>query len=563
MTTELLGIILIFLVSLGLAWPLGKYLSRVFTDQPTFLDFLHPLEEKLLRFAGVNPSYSMDWKQNAKALLGLNLVFFFFAFLFLVIQGSHPFWNPVQLGNWEPTLAFNTAVSFVTNTNLQHYSGETGASYFTQLIVFCWLQFVSAGTGIAACALLFQGLKNDRTSQLGNFYKLFVKSCTRILLPLAVVVSLLLMLGGTPVTFEGLQEVTTLEGQKVNVASGPVAPMVAIKQLGTNGGGFFGPNSTHPLENPSYFTNLVENISILLIPMALVFAFGFFLNRKKLAILFMAVMTFLFLSFVAISVIQEQQGNPLLRELGLAQSPNREGKELRLGSMASSFWGVSTTSTSNGSVNSMHDSHSPLSGGIFLLDMMINAIYGGVGVGFINFFLYVIVAVFIAGQMIGRTPDFLGKKVEAPEIKLASLVILLHPFLILAGTALASYSLSLDPELGWLKNPSYHGFSEILYENTSAAANNGSGFEGLGDNTPFWNLLTGIIMLLGRFLPIIGPLALVGSLSFKKSIPQSSGSLKPESMAFGVVLLAVILIVTALSFFPALALGPIADYFSI
>jgi K+-transporting ATPase ATPase A chain len=563
MTTELLGILLIFLASLGLAWPLGKYITRVFTDQSTFLDFLNPLEEKLLRLAGINSSYSMDWKQNTKALLGLNLVFFFFAFLFLLLQGAHPFWNPVQLGNWEPTLAFNTAVSFVTNTNLQHYSGETGASYFTQLIVFCWLQFVSAGTGIAACALLFQGLKNDRTSQLGNFYKLFVKSCTRILLPLAVIVSLLLILGGTPVTFEGLREVTTLEGQKINVASGPVAPMVAIKQLGTNGGGFFGPNSAHPFENPSYFTNVVENVSILLIPMALVFTFGFFLNRKKLALLFMGVMTLLFLSFVAISVIEELKGNPSLRTLGLASSPNLEGKELRFGSMASSFWGVSTTSTSNGSVNSMHDSHTPLSGGIFLLDMMINAIYGGVGVGFINFFLYVIVAVFIAGQMIGRTPDFLGKKIEAAEIKLASLIILLHPFLILAGTALASYSLSLDPDLGWLKNPSYHGFSEILYENTSAAANNGSGFEGLGDNTPFWNLLTGITMLLGRFLPIIGPLALVGSLSFKKSIPQSSGSLKPESLAFGVVLLAVILIVTALSFFPALALGPIADYFSI
>ncbi|HSF54945.1 MAG TPA: potassium-transporting ATPase subunit KdpA, partial [Algoriphagus sp.] len=535
MTTELLGIILIFLASLALAWPLGKYMVRVFTDQQTFLDFLNPIEEKFLRFAEINPSYSMDWKQNAKALLGLNLVFFFFAFLFLLIQNSHPFWNPVQLGNWEPTLAFNTAVSFVTNTNLQHYSGETGASYFTQLMVFGWLQFVSAGTGIAACALIFQGLKNDKTSQLGNFYKLFLRSCTRILLPLAILVSLILVIGGTPVTFEGLQEVTTLEGEKVNVATGPVAPMVAIKQLGTNGGGFFGPNSTHPLENPSYLTNVVENISILLIPMALVFGFGFYLDRKKLAVLFMSVMTFLFLTFVVISIVQEQQGNPLLRELGLAQSPNLEGKELRFGSMASSFWGVSTTSTSNGSVNSMHDSHSPLSGGIFMLDMMINAIYGGVGVGFINFFVYVIVAVFIAGQMIGRTPDFLGKKIEAPEIKLASLVILLHPFLILAGTALSAYSLSLDPELGWLNNPSYHGFSEILYENTSAAANNGSGFEGLSDNTPFWNLLTGIIMLLGRFLPIIGPLALIGSLSFKKSIPQSSGSLRPESLAFGVV----------------------------
>ncbi|MDN4165709.1 potassium-transporting ATPase subunit KdpA [Cytophagales bacterium LB-30] len=563
MNTEILGVILIFLLSVALAWPLGKYMVKVFRGDKTWSDFMSPLERLVFKLSGIDPNQPMDWKQNLKALLGINIFFFLFAFIALAFQSLHPFWNPVGIGNWEPTLAFNTAVSFTTNTNLQHYSGETGASYFTQLLVFCWLQFVSAATGIAACALLFQGLKNKTGSNLGNFYNLMMKSCTRILLPLAIVLSLILTINGSTTNFDGLQEVTTLEGETIQVAGGPTAPMVAIKQLGTNGGGYFGPNSTHPFENPNYLTNIAENIAILLIPMALVFAFGFYLNRKKLAMLFFAVMSILFIAFVAISVSEEMNGNPAFTEMGLAANQsNMEGKEVRFGPAASSLWGVSTTATSNGSVNSMHDSHTPLSGGIFLLDMMINAVYGGVGVGFINFFVFVIVAVFIAGQMIGRTPDLLGKKIEAREVKIAALVVILHPLLILVGTALASYGIVQNPEYGWLNNPSFHGFSEMLYENTSAAANNGSGFEGLGDNTQFWNILTGIIMLLGRYLPIIGPLAIVGSLAAKKPVPTTSGSLQLDSPAFGAVLISVILIVAALAFFPALALGPLAEYFT-
>lgn len=563
MNTEILGVILIFLLSAGLAWPLGKYMVKVFRGDKTWSDFMSPLERFVFKLAGIDPNQPMDWKQNLKALLGINIFFFLFAFLAMVLQSTH-FWNPVGIGNWEPTLAFNTAVSFTTNTNLQHYSGETGASYFTQLLVFSWLQFVSAATGIAACALLFQGLKNKTGSNLGNFYNLMMKSATRILLPLAIVLSLILTINGSTTNLDGLKEVTTLEGETIQVAGGPTAPMVSIKQLGTNGGGFFGPNSTHPFENPNYLTNISENVAILLIPMALVFAFGFFLQRKRLAMLFFGVMSILFIAFVSISVSAEMGGNPNFTELGLAaDQSNMEGKEVRFGPAASSMWGVSTTSTSNGSVNSMHDSHTPISGGIFMLDMFINAIYGGVGVGFINFFVFVVVAVFIAGQMIGRTPDLLGKKIEAREVKIAALVVILHPFLILVGTALASYGIVQNPDYGWLNNPSYHGFSEMLYENTSASANNGSGFEGLGDNTPFWNILTGIIMLLGRYLPIIGPLAIVGSLATKKSVPTTSGSLQLESPAFGAVLLSVILIVAALAFFPALALGPLAEYFTL
>ncbi len=564
MNTEFNGVLLIFLASVLLAWPLGRYIAKVFSGQRVWTDFMNPFENRLLRLAGVNPEQSMDWKGNMKALLALNLGFFLVSYLFLALQGLHPFWNPNGFGNWEPTLAFNTAVSFTTNTNLQHYSGETGASYFTQLMVFCWLQFVSAATGIAALALLFQGLKNKSAANLGNFWALFLKSSTRILLPLSIAVAVFLVFRGAPADFRGLQEITTLEGETQKVAGGPVAPMVAIKQLGTNGGGFFGPNSTHPFENPDYLTNAAETFSILLIPIALVFAFGFYLNRRKLAILIFGVMTLLFLSFNAVSITQEMKGNPAMEKMGLAEQPNLEGKEMRFGPVASAFWGVATTSTSNGSVNSMHDSHTPLSGGVYLVDMFINAVYGGVGVGFINFFVYLIIAVFIAGLMIGRTPEFMGKKIEAREVKIATLVVILHPFLILVGTAIAAFAATENPDLAaaWLKNPSFHGFSEMAYEFTSASANNGSGFEGLGDNTPFWNIMTGLVMLLARFLPIVGPIAIAGSLAAKKAIPESGGTLKLESMAFSAVLLGVILIVAALSFFPVLALGPIAEFLS-
>ncbi|HNC13362.1 MAG TPA: potassium-transporting ATPase subunit KdpA, partial [Cyclobacteriaceae bacterium] len=427
----------------------------------------------------------------------------------------------------------------------------------------CFLQFVSAATGIAAMALLFKGIMQRQVSDLGNFYVLFLKSCTRILLPISIVVAIFLVFRGTPSTFEGSARIVSLQGDTVNVARGPVATMVAIKQVGTNGGGYFGPNSTHPFENPDYLTNAVENFAILIIPIALVFAFGYYIRKPKVGYSFFAAMTFVFVSFVAVTVYFESKGNPMITEMGIDNSAgSMEGKEVRLGPAASALWGVSTTSTSNGSVNSMHDSQTPLSGGVYTLDMMINAIYGGVGVGFINFFVFVIIAVFISGLMVGRTPELLGKKIEAKEVKIAALVAILHPLLILTGTAIASYVQSNNPDIGWLANPSFHGFSEMLYEFTSSAANNGSGFEGLGDATPFWNILCGLCMLFGRFIPIIGPLAIAGSLAGKKYVPEGAGTLKIESPAFIAVLLSVIIIIAALSFFPALALGPLAEYFS-
>jgi potassium-transporting ATPase potassium-binding subunit len=412
-------------------------------------------------------------------------------------------------------------------------------------------------------ALLFKGIVQRQSTELGNFYQLFLKSCTRILLPISVVVALILSLKGVPATFQGADTLITLEGDTVHVARGPVAPMVAIKQVGTNGGGYFGPNSTHPFENPDYITNAVQNISILIIPIALVFAFGFYIKRPKVGYAFMGVMTVFFLAFVSASVYFEMSGNPMITQMGVDNTlGNMEGKEVRFGTAASSLWGVSTTSTSNGSVNSMHDSHTPLSGGVFILDMMINAIYGGVGVGFINFFVFVVIAVFISGLMVGRTPELFGKKIEAKEVKIAAIVALAHPFLILVSTAIAAFVASQNPDIGWLNNPSYHGFSEMLYEFTSSAANNGSGFEGLGDATPFWNIACGVVMILGRFIPIIGPLAIAGSLASKKFIPEGAGTLKIESFAFSAVLISVILIIAALSFFPALTIGPIAEYFS-
>lgn len=563
MNSEILGVLILFIVTVILAIPLGRYCVKVFKGEKTWLDFLAPLENAIFRVCKIDPNQSMDWKENTKAALVLNLIFFLWAMAILLTQSFHPFWNPDGISNMEPTTAFNTAVSFMTNTNLQHYSGETGATYLTQLLVFCFLQFVSAATGIAAMASLFRGIVQRQSSDLGNFYQLFLKSCTRILLPISIVIAVFLVMRGTPSTFDGAAQVVTLEGDTVNVARGPVAPMVTIKQVGTNGGGYFGPNSTHPFENPDYLTNMAENFAIILIPIALVFAFGFYIGKPKVGYAFFAAMTLVFVTFVAITVYFESQGNPKLTEMGIDNSlGSMEGKEVRFGPAASAMWGVSTTSTSNGSVNSMHDSHTPISGGVFLLDMMINAIYGGVGVGFINFFVFVIIAVFISGLMVGRTPELFGKKIEAKEVKIAALVAILHPLLILVGTAISSHVQANNPDIGWLANPSYHGFSEMLYEFTSASANNGSGFEGLGDATPFWNILCGLAMLFGRFIPIIGPLAIAGSLASKKYIPEGAGTLKVESPAFVAVLLSVIIIIAALSFFPALALGPLAEYFS-
>ena len=568
MNTEILGVILQIVLMVGLALPLGRYIAKVYKGERTCLDFMKPVERWMYRLSGVNPDEEMDWKKFLRALLVVNMFWFVWGMVLLVAQGVLPL-NPD--GNIGQTChqAFNTCISFMVNCNLQHYSGESGLTYFTQLFVIMLFQFITAATGMAAMAGIMKALAAKTTQTVGNFWRYLVLSTTRILLPLSLVVGMILIVEGTPMGFDGKMELTTLEGQKQEVSQGPTAAIVPIKQLGTNGGGYFGVNSSHPLENPSYLTNIVECWSILIIPMALAFAFGFYLKRRKLGYSIFGVMLFAFLIGVAINVGQEMQGNPRIDAMGIAQDGGAmEGKEVRLGSAAGALWSVATTVTSNGSVNSMHDSTMPLSGMIEMLNMQINTWFGGVGVGWMNYFTFIIIAVFISGLMVGRTPEFLGHKVEAREMKIASIVALLHPFIILVGTALAAYLFAHAPQFvasegGWLNNPGYHGLSEMLYEYTSSAANNGSGFEGLGDNTLFWNYSCGIVLILGRFVPIVGQVAIAGLLAKKKYIPESAGTLKTDTVTFGVMTFAVIFIVAALSFFPVHALSTIAEHLTL
>ena len=564
MNTEIIGVIAMFLLTVGLAIPLGRYIGKVYTGTKTWADGLfNPLDKLFYKLGGIRPEKEMTWQQHLVALLTINAVWFVFSMLILMNMSWMPL-NPDGNPSMSADLAFNTTVSFVSNTNLQHYSGESGVSYLGQLVLMLF-QFISAGAGMAACAVVFNAMRERSTEKLGNFYNYFVRTCTRVLLPLSIVVAIILAFNGTPMTFQGKDQYVSLQGDTVHVSRGPAAAMVAIKQLGTNGGGFFGANSAQPLENPNFLTNMVENISIVLIPMAMVFSLGFILKRKKLAWMIFGVMTIGFLLFVIPSIYYEMKGNPDIAHMGIRQHlGSMEGKEVRFGSAASAFWAVTTTVTSNGSVNAMHDSLTPLSGMFALWGMMINSFYGGVGVGFLNFYIFIIIAVFISGLMVGRTPEFLGKKIEAKEMKIATIIALLHTLLILSFTALSSYLFSHDPKAyaGWLNNPGYHGFSEMLYEYTSSSANNGSGFEGLGDGVPFWNITCGFVMILSRFLPIIGPVAIAGILAKKKYVPESAGTLKTDTGTFGIMTFAVIIIVAALSFFPALTLGPIAEFFS-
>lgn len=572
MSTEILGVLSIFLLTIVLAVPIGKYIAKVYSGDKTLPDSLfNPIERFIFKISGMDDKEEMNWKQHLKALLSINMVWFILCFFVLIFQGSLPL-NPDSNPSMSPDLAFNTAISFMVNCNLQHYSGETGLSYLGQMMLM-FLQFVSAGAGMAAAAMVFNAMKERTTTQLGNFYNYFIKSCTRILLPLSAVVAIVLIFSGTPMTFEGKDKITGLQGNPIEVSRGPAAAFVAIKHIGTNGGGFFGANSAHPLENPSYFSNAVELWAQMIIPLAMIFALGFYLKKRKFSYVVFGVMTLGFLLLAVPTVISEINGNPAIEKMGISQfSGAMEGKEVRFGAPVSGFWSIATTVISTGSVNSMHDSSMPVSGAMQLLSMMVNAFYGGCGVGWLNFYIFIILAVFISGLMVGRTPEFLGKKIEAREVKIAAFIAILHPLLILSGTALAAYFAANDTPMGywfngnaaaWLNNPGHHGFSEMLYEYTSSAANNGSGFEGLGDNNPFWNITTGIVLLLGRFLPIIGPLAIAGLLANKKYIPESAGTLKTDTTIFGVMVFAVIAIIAALSFFPALALGPLAEYFTL
>jgi K+-transporting ATPase ATPase A chain len=550
MTTEYVAVAFTILVTVLTSIPLGRYMARVFQGERTWLDPIFvPIERAVLRLSGVDPTENQDWKQYARSLTISNVFMWLAGFAIVTLQKWLPL-NPDGIGNMEPTLAFNTISSFVTNTNLQHYSGETGLTYLSQILPITFLQFVTAATGVAACIAIIRGLGGNRLKSLGNFYVDLTRATVRLFLPLAILVGVVLMWQGSPMTFAPAAKATTVEGQEQVIARGVVAPMVAIKQLGTNGGGYFGPNSAHPYE------------------MGMVWTLGHMLQRRRLAVVVFLTMLALYVPMVVFGVAQDAGGNPAIAAMGVDQSTgSMEGKEVRFGSGLSALWSVSTTVTSNGSVNAMHDSLTPLGGLMPMIGMWLNNIFGGVGVGFINMLIFIIVAVFVAGMMIGRTPEFLGKKVEAKEMKLASLALLWHPLAILVGTGIACYvwatTQNPDTALAWLHNPGPHGFSEMLYEFSSAAANNGSGFEGLGDNTPFWNISCGLVMLLSRYIPIFAPLALAGFLGAKPAAPETSGSLRAESATFGFTLWAVVVILGLLMFMPVAVLGPIAEHLAL
>ena len=583
----MLQIILTLILFLFLVIPFGHYLYKVVENKRTFLDPLFdPIDKLIYRLSGVDPQHEMGWKKYTLSLLLTNMVMVFVGYVVLRFQNIL-FLNPNDINSMEATLSFDTIISFMTNTNLQHYAGESGLSYLSQMIVIILMMFTSAGTGLSACMAMIRGLVGRKT--MGNFYTDLIRSITRGLLPLALAVGLLLVSQGVPQNFSPNITVQTIEGKYQDIAMGPIAALESIKHLGTNGGGYLGANSSTPLENPNIITNIVELWSMMLFPGACVVVFGLMCyDRKKQKKLqkieklvsscemsenykmplignegksiFIA-MGIIFIIGLTVCFLAESAGNPLLDQIGLSQTAgNMEGKEARLGIAQSALFTTVTTSFTTGTVNNMHDTLTPLGGMIPLLHMMLNVVYGGIGVGLMNMLLYAILAVFLGGLMIGRTPEYLGKKIESKEMKLLVICLIAHPLWILGFSAIA---VSTAAGLEAVSNPSFHGLSQILYEYSSSAANNGSGFEGLKDNTYFWNVTAGLAMFYGRYVAIVLQLAIAGSLMMKRTINESSGTLQTGTIAFSGMLVTVVLVFAALTFFPALSLGPIAEHLMI
>ena len=607
---QLIVTVLLYIV---LVIPVGRYMYHIATGSHTLADpVFNRVDGLIYKISGIDPKKEMDWKQYALALVGTNGVMILLGYIVLRIQAL-PIFNPNQIGNMAPDLSFNTIISFMTNTNLQHYSGETGLSHLSQMIVITFMMFVSAATGYAACVAFIRGITGHRNAKLaakregnengadgslakpiltvGNFYADLIRITTRILIPFSVIGGLLLVWQGVPQNFSGNIFAETIEGTSQVIASGPVAALEIIKHLGTNGGGFFGANSTTPMENPTMLTDLIEMYSMMLLPGASVITFGKmaqdakrdrlartgvstgqgmvtlnhkgfrerFFGREGFSIF--AAMGILFLVGLSICFWSESQGNPLLGNAGLNQSMgSMEGKETRFGVAQSAMFTTVTTSFTTGTVNNMHDTLTPLGGMVPLLHMMLNVVFGGKGVGLMNMIMYAILAVFICGLMVGRTPEYLGKKIEGKEMKLTAMCIIIHPLLILAFSALAVGTVAGQEGI---TNPSFHGLSQVLYEYASSAANNGSGFEGLADNTLFWNITTGLAMFFGRYLSIVIQLAIAGSLIKKRFINETSGTLQTGTVSFSIILVFIVYIFAALTFFPALALGPIAEHLTI
>jgi potassium-transporting ATPase potassium-binding subunit len=544
-----------FVLALALLTPpLGSFMAKVFTGQRNFLTpVLGGIEKYFYRICGIDPDEEMDWKNYLFAVLAFSVVGLAVLWLMMVLQAYLP-WNPQHLPNVSWDLAFNTAVSFMTNTNWQSYAGETTLSYFVQMAGLTVHNFVSAAAGIAVLLAMIRGISRKSTAGLGNFWADLVRTTLYILLPLSIILAFVLVGEGTVQTLNGYAHARTLEGQEQVIAVGPAASQIAIKELGTNGGGFFNANSAHPFENPTPVTDFLEMLSILLIASALVYTYGTMVGSLKQAFVIWSVMLTIFTGMLALSLYSEYKFRP-----AYMSTPSMEGKETRFGITNSILWEVSTTVTSNGSVNSMHDSLTPLSGLVALVDMMYGeVVFGGVGSGLYGMLLFVLLTVFIAGLMVGRTPEYLGKKIEAYEVKMSVIGVLAPSAAILIFAAMASIT---KAGLAGLNNQGPHGLSEILYAFTSAGANNGSAFAGLTTNTVFYNVTQGIDMIIGRFVPIATVLAVAGSLGKKKSVPPSAGTFPTDSALFAFLLIGVILIVVALTFFPVIALGPIVEHF--
>lgn len=570
----MLQIILTLAIFLILVIPMGKYMYHIATEQKTFADKVFDSVDRLIyKVCGIKGE-NMGWKTYALTLLTANAVMVFVGYLILRLQ-NFLFLNPNGIDGMEASLSFNTVISFMTNTNLQHYSGESGLAYVSQMCVIIFMMFTSAASGYAACMAFCRGLSGRK---LGNVYRDMVRITTRILIPVSFIVALILVSQGTPQTLIGNLTVETVEGKLQDLAMGPVAALEAIKHLGTNGGGFFGANSATPFENPTVISNIVEMISMMILPGACVVTFGHMLaekrrelkeariEKKKIwmgrqgAVIFGA-MAILFAVGLLICYNAEMAGNPIVSEMGIDQSAgSMEGKEVRFGVAQSSLFTTVTTSFTTGTVNNMHDTLTPLGGMVPMLHMMLNCVFGGKGVGLMNMVMYVILAVFICGLMVGRTPEYLNKKIEGKEMKLVAIVILIHPLLILGFSGLA---VSLQAGLDGITNPSFHGLSQVLYEYASSAANNGSGFEGLADNSVFWNVTTGLAMFFGRYIAIVAQLAIAGSLLAKKKVNETIGTLRTDNVTFMIILVFIVYIFAALTFFPALALGPIGEHLSL
>ena len=549
---------LVLIIFILLSVLVGKYLYKIMSMEKSKGDIVFDkIDNFIYKISGVKGE-DMGFKKYTLAILVSNIVMCAIVYGILRLQGVSLL-NPSGIKAMPSDLSFNTAISFITNTNLQDYAGESSLSYLSQMISITFLMFTSAATGFCAAVAFIRGICGNKG--IGNFFVDFTRITTRLLIPFAAVITLLLVWQGVPQTLKPTQTVATIENKMQDIALGPVASLEAIKHLGTNGGGFFGSNSSHPFENPTPLTNVIEMLSMMMIPGALVYAFGLYLKNKKQAFAIYVAMAILFMVALAVCYKSELTGNSALEDIGLSQyMGNMEGKEVRFGIAQSSLFTTVTTAFTTGSVNNMHDSLTPLGGMVPLWNMMLNVVFGGKGVGFMGMIMYAIITVFICGLMVGRTPEFLGKKIEGKEMKLIAFGILIHPILILVPTAIAVIT---KAGLNGISNPGFHGLSQIVYQYASSAANNGSGFEGLLDNTIFWNTSTGLVMLFGRYITMILLLAVAGSLANKKSVPESMGTFKTDNSMFVMMLIFIVLIIGALTFLPTLALGPIAEYLTL